>query len=68
MCDRKECEFLCEKVQLGRSLLQADLGTIMQERTAPLFGCSQMLVSASGGEGSSTSKNHVKIGPKQCGQ
>ena len=50
-----------------RSLLQADLGTIiraiMQERTPPLFGINQMLVSATGGEGSSPSKNHVKIRP-----
>ena len=45
-----------------RSLLQADLGTIMQERTPPLSGINQMLVSAVGREGSSPSKNHVKIG------
>ena len=43
--------------------LKADLGTIMWERTFPLFGINQMLKSASGGEGSSPSKNHVEIGP-----
>ena len=31
-------------------------------KTSPLFGINQMLVSATGGEGSSPSKNHVKIG------
>ena len=31
------------------------------KRTSPLFGINQMLVSATGGEGSSPSKNHVKI-------
>ena len=36
-----------------KSLLQADLGTVMRERTSPLFGINQMLVSATGGEGSS---------------
>ena len=46
-----------------RSLLQADLGMIMRERTFPLFGINQMLVSAGGRKGSSPSKNHVKIGP-----
>ena len=45
-----------------KSLIEADLGMIMQERTSPLFGINQMLVSASGGEGSSPWKNHVKIG------
>ena len=45
-----------------RSLLQADSGTIMRERTSPLFWINQMLVSAGVGEGSSPSKNHVKIG------
>ena len=34
----------------------------MRERTSPLFGINQMLVSATGGERSSPSKNHVKIG------
>ena len=45
-----------------RSLLQADSGAIMLEGIFPLFGTNQMLMSASGGEGSSPSKNHVKIG------
>ena len=45
-----------------RSLLQADLGTIMRERTSPLFGINEMSVSAAGGEGSAPLKNHVKIG------
>ena len=42
----------CAKKSI-RSLLQADLGTIMREGTCPSFGINQMLVSASGGEGSS---------------
>ena len=46
-----------------RSLLQADLGTIMRETTSPLSGINQMLVSVTGGEGSPPSKNHMKIGP-----
>ena len=45
-----------------RSLIQADLGMIMRGRTSPLFGINQMLVSAVRGEGSSPSKNQVKIG------
>ena len=61
LCGRKERDFYTKSPI--RSLLQADLGTIMQERTSPLFGINQMLVSATGGEGSSPSKNHVKIGP-----
>ena len=46
-----------------RSPLQADLGTIMRERTSPLFGINQMLLSAGGRETSSPSKTHVEIGP-----
>ena len=41
-----------------RFVLQADLGTIMQERTSTSFGVNQMLVSATrtGGEELSLSK------------
>ena len=34
-----------------RSLLQADLGTIKRERTSPLFGVNEVLVSVTGGDG-----------------
>ena len=46
-----------------RSLLQADLGMIMRERTSPLFGINQMLVSDAGERRVITIENHVKIGP-----
>ena len=37
----------------SKSLLQADLGTVMREKTSPLFGINQILVPATGREGSS---------------
>ena len=45
-----------------RSLLQADLGTIMPERTSLLFGIDQILVSATGGKG----HHHRKSGENQA--
>ena len=63
----QERTFISMRKSPIRLLLQADLGTIMleimRERTPPLFGINYMLVSTTGGEGSSPSKNHLKIGP-----
>ena len=45
-----------------RSLLTGRLRHDDARKNIPLFGINQMLVSATGGDGSLPSKNHVKIG------
>ena len=61
MCVRKERDFY---VKMSNQVAASGRfrHDLMRERTSLLFGVNQMLVSASGGEGSSPLKNQVKIG------